>query len=336
MTAIATVNQILSAKKCGDLFPKNKTSRKELYHRLLQKYHPDVYDGAQADELAQRINTLYERADKCDELGIWEESNKVYFTDEQGKKRALNYQTEHTFGLGKRYISQNVVAYEFEGSYEQFGRNAAKYVDNLTYKTEGIQQMMEMFLPKIKEHFKTDKGTYVVVFSKTPDVYCLGDILKYFGGNMPPVHAAWVITRTLNFCCYMQTHGLVHNGITIDNIFVSPEYHSVIPIGGWWSTVERGEPILGIEKEVYSSLPKRIANNKIGHIITDIECLRYVARKLLGGEYYTAPEKLRAWIEGHTDESAVNELYKWESHREAAFGARKFIPLEVSDTQIYK
>lgn len=70
-----TAQQILSSKKCGDLF---SSADKQVviaeYREIARAYHPDISSDPQANEVMAKVNQLYEEALKLIESGAWEVS----------------------------------------------------------------------------------------------------------------------------------------------------------------------------------------------------------------------------------------------------------------------
>lgn len=73
-----TAQQILSSKKCGDLF---SSADKQVviaeYRKIARAYHPDISSDPQANEVMAKVNQLYEEALKLIESGAWEVSNRL-------------------------------------------------------------------------------------------------------------------------------------------------------------------------------------------------------------------------------------------------------------------
>ena len=73
-----TAQQILSSKKCGDLF---SSADKQVviaeYREIARAYHPDISSDPQANEVMAKVNQLYEEALKLIESGVWEVSNRL-------------------------------------------------------------------------------------------------------------------------------------------------------------------------------------------------------------------------------------------------------------------
>ena len=100
-----TAQQILSSKKCGDLF---SSADKQVviaeYREIARAYHPDISSDPQANEVMAKVNQLYEEALRLIESGTWEVSNRLILRDKSGKKYIGKYLKQFPFELGEAYI----------------------------------------------------------------------------------------------------------------------------------------------------------------------------------------------------------------------------------------
>lgn len=107
-----TAQQILSSKKCGDLF---SSADKQVviaeYREIARAYHPDISSDPQANEVMAKVNQLYEEALKLIESGAWEVSNRLILRDKSGKKYIGKYLKQFPFELGEAYIANSTVTY---------------------------------------------------------------------------------------------------------------------------------------------------------------------------------------------------------------------------------
>ena len=120
-----TAQQILSSKKCGDLFSSaDKQVVTAEYREIARAYHPDISSDPQANEVMAKVNQLYEEALKLIESGAWEVSNRLILRDKSGKKYIGKYLKQFPFELGEAYIANSTVTYalQFGGMRPQFRR----------------------------------------------------------------------------------------------------------------------------------------------------------------------------------------------------------------------
>lgn len=327
-----TAQDILNAKNCWAIFTKDAAAIKQTYRALAKRYHPDVTHGG--PEVLQQLNIHYERA-----LHLINNGLTIEVTHKQSKRVVKNtYLTEKIFELGKVYIGQTKLIYLIkEGKYYH---NMLKNITNLTYMTPDMEAEFSRCLPKIIDNFETTTGEWCVILEKTADVYSLEDLLKQQNGRLDPKHVAWVISRLLNISCYLKTQGKVHNGLSITNCFVSPEFHTILPLGGWWYMTEVGAPMLGTQKSIYDVMTIHTKATRIADYTTDMESIRLIAKQLLGDTLLITPDAnipaaVVKWLKQGSTDDAMREFSEWNQVLLEAWGVRKFIPLEVKEEDIY-
>lgn len=129
-----TAQQILSSKKCGDLF---SSADKQIviaeYREIARAYHPDISSDPQANEVMAKVNQLYEEALKLIESGTWEVSNRLILRDKSGKKYIGKYLKQFPFELGEAYIANSTVTYVFKENHKRFFDNAVSQIKGLRY-----------------------------------------------------------------------------------------------------------------------------------------------------------------------------------------------------------
>lgn len=86
---MVTSQQILSAKKCGDIFSSDcKQDVIAEYREIARVYHPDISTDPKANEVMAKVNQLYEEALRLIDAGTWEVSNQIILKDKSGRLRA--------------------------------------------------------------------------------------------------------------------------------------------------------------------------------------------------------------------------------------------------------
>ena len=327
------INQILKAKKCGDLFSNDANKAKEEYRILAKKYHPDINPNA---ELAFKIITeLYQRAEKLFESSDWEISNRIIIINPNGQGINSGYLSEKYFEMGRFYICKTAIIYLFTSTYEKYYNNSIKMIRNINFKDDKIRNQFESYMPKILNSFKTDKDEYCLVISKTSDVFLLEDICKYYNYDIPDRHIAWIISRLSSLSCLFQNMGIVHNGLTLDNCFISPKYHSIIPLGGWWYTTDIQDKMLGVKTETYQIMSVIAKGNKLSETFTDLESTKFIGRKCIN-DISKLPKPFKEWLEKGSCDSAFKEFKNWNDVLNKSYGKRKFIEMLISEKDIYK
>jgi hypothetical protein len=220
-----------------------------------------------------------------------------------------------------------------------------KSVNGLKYKDDKMRAEFSRYFPYsilASGILKATEGRQILTLAKTEDVYPMRLVLEHFGGKLPDRHVAWVMSRLLNISCYMNYSGVVHNGITADNCFMSPSLHSVLLLGGWWYATELGKPMIGIPAEVFEVMSVSAKARRISSNMTDLESIKQIGRVLLGQNNCRllaasdlAPKPFTDFLISGSKESSIEEFKKWSKALDAAYGKRQFVPLDVTKEQIY-
>ena len=182
-----------------------------------------------------------------------------------------------------------------------------------------------------------------MVLPKAADMILLDDLLEHLGGAIDARHVGWIGSSLQNLACYFEYAEIVHQDISPRNVFVSPENHSVVLLGGWWYANRAGGRIFALPNRTINVAPADVLRNKRVDARIDLELIRQTGRELLG-ENGSAPiktnEKIPAamarWFNGATSGSAVADYKLWKNVLEMDFGASRFIRLDVEPSQIYE
>ena len=336
--------EILSFKTVGELFTNDKDIMKSEYIKLSKIWHPDCNDNSkESNDVMSIINQLYEKGLRLIEENKWEGKNYIKILCKNKKSYQIKYRTVNSFELGTMYISDTIVAYLIDNKHKNFLDNYKLRVKNFKYANDKMKTEFSKYLPNILEEFETVDNQIGIIVQKTPDLLLLKDVLDYYNGNIPDKHVAWILSSLYNIICYVSFNGLSHNAISLNNYFISPQYHSGALLGGWWYTVGQGDKMLGVSKEIYNILPPKTKENKQGNITTDLESVRFIGKQLLGEKNgckikynTTIPKTLIDWMLVGSSESAVEEYSKWNIVLNNTYGKRKFVDMNLSSDILYK
>ena len=333
--------KILSVTKCGDLFPYGEEEIKSKYKELVKEWHPDTNDSPEAPNAFAKITELYDKALELLENGQWEKTNYILISKDNGKKIEINYDTCFEFELGTCYVTKTKIVYLLGKDKEKYYNNAIQRMGSLQYKDKRMEDDLSRFLPKVYQTFRTKNGEYAIVLDKTEDVYPLKDVFEYFGEKINDRHVAWIISRLCNLTCYFEFSGLVHNGIHLNNCFVSPQNHSILLLGGWWYTTGKDEKMIGTTKDIFSIMSVSAKESKKSSTVTDLESVKLLGRQLLGeiksrklSLDRSVPKPFIAFLTGGSGRNAYEEFTKWDKALEDSYGKRKFIQMKIKN--LYK
>lgn len=332
---MVTSQQILSAKKCGDIFSSDcKQDVIAEYREIARVYHPDISTDPKANEVMAKVNQLYEEALRLIDAGTWEVSNQIILKDKSGKKYVGRYLKQVPFELGEAYIANSSVTYLFAQKNKKFFDNAVEQIKGLRYANRKMEDEISRFMPQILYALSLEDGRYCIVLKKPEDVFLLSDVADFFGGSIPDRHVAWIMSRLSNLCCYFSYAGIAHNGLTIQNCFITPSKHAVLPLGGWWYTQKLGAKMIGVPRVIYDVMPLKAKSEKKSDAMTDLESAKLIGRQI--SDLSSLPEAFRQFLNTGSAHDAAEEFSRWNKTLDKSYGERKFVNMQVTKSDIYK
>lgn len=331
---LADVNTILKAKNACDIFKNDNgiTGIKSQYKAYARKYHPDI---CHRNDIMAKVNVLYEKALSLVDSGIWDEKDVLYIVDKNNRKFKFKYRVCYPFEFGMCYVGNQTIAYVFNADAKDFYYNMLNMIESIRYKDRKMKEYFSKVMPKLIRYDKNRDGSFYAIIDKPSNVYPMTYVLKYFNNSFTPKHTAWVMTRLCNIECFLNVTGLVHNGISIENLFVCPETHDILLLGGWWYASKIGKRMIGCSGQVYNLLPPKTKKDKLATSTTDIECIKDVCKRILDKSNFDSYREIRKWYTSVSNENPFDNLDKWDNALTRQFGKRKFIKMDVRDNLIY-
>lgn len=337
------IDEILKMKYPSQLFTGDKGIAKKEHIDLLKMFHPDLHRNSEKyKEVTSKINELYSEASKYFDDGIWMEDRMIKMTSCDGEKYSMKYNVEYSFELGKYYIGNKSVLYLINKEHLDFIDNALNKINNLKYVDDSMRLEFTKYFPKILRRFETTNEKIGILIEKTEDAYILRDVLNYYEGKVPPRHVVWILSSMYNIACFMHYNHLSHNGITIDNFYISPSLHCGFLLGGWWYTVPQDEKMLGASGEIYNIMSLDMKEAKKGTYLLDLEAIRLVGRTLLGDKTgislmndFDIPKPLIDWVRGVPVNNPIEEYKLWDNVIKQSYGERRFIEMNIDKEKIY-
>jgi hypothetical protein len=340
---VLTADDILAipANKPELLFAAEFDVTKLEYRRLVSIWHPD--QNPMVDEnVMTHINVLYNLAVLRFSTDSWVTPGVIVFKTDDGKKFQLKYKSTCSFELGDIYIGDTVVAYSLFKDNEDLYKNARNIIRNFKFADDKMREEVKHLLPEIHSELVTE-DRLVMLIKKTPDQLLMSDVLNHFNGEVDPKHVAWMISRLYNICCYLKYANLVHAGITPDACLISPEFHTVSLLGGWWYAGEKGRKLQALPGVAVEFAPDDVINAEVLDPRIDLELLRATGRQMLGDIIGSKllmnkniPPPLVTWLREPSKGDAYDEYKTWHTKTVIdAFGPRRFVELKLSADDLY-
>lgn len=338
-----TACEILNMTSPFQLFSFDLETTKKEYLGLAKTWHPDLHNASkEANTVMTKINELYIQCINSAKHGKWEKPGLIRLRGKDGKTYEIKYRFIHHFELGTLYISSTVLLYLINAEHKDLFDNGRKMINSLSFADGRMKSEMQRCLPKIIAEFETLDNQSALVLEKVPDLLSLRDVLSYYGGKLPPRHAAWILSCLYNIACYLDYASSSHNSITLDTFFISPSQHTGALLGGWWYSVPQQSRMLGVPEKIYSIMPPDIKDKKLGNILTDLEGIRLIGRELLGSAVGTKltddvdiPTPFVHWVRGTSCCSAFKEYSNWSNVLLESFGPREFIAMDLTEDRLY-
>jgi len=123
--------------------------------------------------------------------------------------------------------------------------------------------------------------------------------------------------------------GYSHNGITLNNVFICPEFHKVKLVGGWEYATKIGNKLSSVSTDIFKILPQFVKNTKEASEQTDIESVKFIGRFLTKGQ--KIPDQFNDWLWSKNEDNPYKEFQNWDISLENSFGKRKFIEMKIDE-----
>ena len=323
------------------LFTADADIAKTEYRRLVSKWHPD--QNPMVDEnVMSHINVLYNLAVLRIATDTWNIPGQITFKTVNGKSFRFKYRATSTFELGDIYVGENLIAYSLYKDNEDLYNNAKNIINGFKFADDKMKTEMKKLLPEIHSELVTD-DRLVMLIKKTPDQLLLSDVLDYYKGEIEPKHVAWMISRLYNIACYLKYSNIVHSGITIESCLVSPEFHSVSLVGGWWYATKTGNKLHALSGIAVEFTPEDVLDTGCADHKIDLEMLHATSRQLLGDingskllMNKNIPSVLINWLRSLSKGDAYQEYSQWQNKIVIdSFGARRFLELKLTASDLY-
>lgn len=305
------------------LFPKDAKERHQQFRVLAKIWHPDA--GGRPEVFAH-ISALYDAAENP------KPANVLAIVAKDGKKYNLQYKKMHRFELGSLAIGHEIAAFIIDRAHENLVLNGLRSIGSIRYPDNRMKEQHSRFVPFVERVVETETQ-FVIIIKKTPDTVLLRDLITHLGA-MDPKHVAWVVSSLLNLNCFYEISGFCHNGLSVDTVFVSPQFHAAFPLGGWWYALEVGKTLKFLPPSSHAIAPRDVLRTKKADHRIDLESVRAIARTCLGDSAGGAligslPKPLSSFLRLPAPKSPIKDYANWEKVLVDSYGPRRFLKLSV-------
>ena len=275
---------------------------------------------------------------------------------EDGAVMEIIYLTKRKADMCIMYVARHNVIYLFEQAHADYAARYREMTGKLVYPSADMERELTNYVPRVVTECRLADGRIFLAIEKKEGTYPLKML-----GTLMDRHVAWVMSRLENLCCLLDYNNMVLNAFTAENLFVDPANHQIYLYGGWWFAGYTGSETLGASESVIPYLKKG------GHFPgvhspesksrctakTDLESIRLVAARLLGYPDREAlrpeansdsnsfpqglplPEPFRRFLLEPPEPDARADFAKWDRVLTDSYGERKFIPLSMTEEEIY-
>jgi hypothetical protein len=326
------MSSILDVVLPGEIFSGDPAELAHEYNQLALRYHPDMNRSPAAQDEFVKLQALYLAAQEQLKLNFWETVDSIRFD-----KYRARFRRKLDIPVGQMYVGDGYVIFRIDRIHKALWDNATQTIQAFRYATNEMQKEFSRYLPQIKTTIELP-AHYIMVLEKTPDLLLLHDVPR----TIPDWdrHVAWIVSSLHNIRCYLEFAGLTHNDISLDTCFVSPEFHSVALLGGWWYARPDSHKLLAVPTASYELFGPTMQTSRLADYSLDRELIRALTRELLGDRIGTkltgtAPTALVDWARCTSSLNAIKEYEAWDKVLEASYGPKRFIPMSITADQIY-
>jgi len=331
MDASIAIKELEGAIYCGDFFSKSEIAIKNKYREYAKLIHPDVCKLPNAEAAFQKLNELYSAALEAIQNGTWKKKNCLQINNE-----VIEYKNESHFELGMRYSGSNKLVFIFDPDKSIWCNRFIASRPSLANDPDKMKKIYSCRMPRFIKRVLVSNGASqeAIILAKEPSEYPFDLFLKTYENQLDGRDIAWMISRMIDLCCFLYTHDIVHNGITIDSLYIDPEQHSMHLYGGWQYAVPIGGKMTGTTKEIYNLMSSVSKTTKEATPTTDIESVKLIAR-MLCKKAKDIPIDILKWADSGSSDDPIKEYRNWNDTLTKAYGTRQFKIFHADAVQIY-
>lgn len=309
------------------------------YRDLAKIWHPDHNKQINASTVFDHITKMKNMALEQMDTGFWRWGGLLQIIKKDGSTAKFSYLQESKTDFGYCFIGNHTILYIVKEKYK-FITDTIKKPFNFKFASPRMESEIKKYLSKPKSNFQLKNNDFCFVVEMEPNVLSLKYILKKEKA-LDPRHVAWIMSTIYNLCCFFEYNKVVHHDISIDNYFVEPLKHFGVLVGDWYVS-NVGDKIKYLPNKTFSIMPPDVLTKKQANYKTDLESVKALGRELLGDRMGTTlpynkniPPAFSNWLRIASTGSAIQDYQTWQKVLSESFGARKYVPLELTGIDIY-
>lgn len=330
----------LSLADARSLFPGSDKDVKHAYRDMAKHWHPDISHDPMAAQVLAHLTFLRDgivgrRAGVAGDL-----KERVYVTND-GTKIRFKYLTIRQGDIGDVLVGKRTIAYEVPSDFADVAANELERIRSIRFANDGMKEQMQNYLPVVEKVLVTS-DKIVTILKRPEDCVLLADLIAHYGGRIPAVHVAWLVSSLENMCCYLGYLGIAHGALSPSNILVCPSRHSIVLVGGWGFATEFGKRPLALPERTASRIPALAVSGSAVDAKTDLTLLRATAQDALGSSGggglmmdKSVPEQVARWLLLPPKAKAADDYESWDVCLAEAWGKRTFVKMDVDPRKIY-
>ena len=237
-----------------------------------------------------------------DESYLWRSAETLRLRTDDKDDITVRYLYSVDYGDATAYLARNNVLFVFKKGRKNLADRMISSIERIQIPAADMKGLRET-LPEFSGRWNLEDGGTMVSFVRADNIFPL-DMF----GCLRPEHAAWIVSRLENIACVLNYSGLVHQGISVESVFINPFTHHAVLFGPWWNVQTMG-----------ASDARR-----------DLADIRVVAGKIMGPGQRSAPREFVKFIKSRPCDDSYGDFEAWDKVIESGFGGRRFAEMNVN------